>query len=70
MIGDVTDRRLGAWRMPKLFAIAIQAALAGSAGGGLHLAGWMTLAQAATVIATTWVLIAPLPQLISTPSIW
>ncbi|MCA2207615.1 threonine/serine exporter family protein [Nocardia rosealba] len=63
---NVTGRGFGAWGVPKLFGVAVQAALAGSLGGLCHLADWLTVAQAATVVATTWVLIAPLPQLIST----
>ncbi|MFC4373446.1 threonine/serine exporter family protein [Nocardia halotolerans] len=66
LVVNLCGRGFGAWRVPKLFAVAVQAALAGFLGGGLHLAGWLTVAQAATVIATAWVLIAPLPQLIST----
>lgn len=66
LVVNLSGRGFGAAQVPKFFAVAVQAALAGSFGGAFHLLGWLTVAQAATVIATTWVLIAPLPQLIST----
>ncbi len=66
LVVNLSARGFGAARVPKLFAVTVQAALAGFFGGAFHLLGWLTVAQAATVVATTWVLIAPLPQLIST----
>ncbi|MFC9659929.1 threonine/serine exporter family protein [Nocardia sp. NPDC127606] len=66
LVVNLSGRGFGAHRVPKFVGVAVQAALAGAFGGAFHLLGWLTVAQAATVIATTWVLIAPLPQLMLT----
>ncbi|MFE1591244.1 threonine/serine exporter family protein [Nocardia sp. NPDC058705] len=66
LIVNLSGRGFGAHHVPKFVAVAVQAAMAGALGGTFHLIGWLSVAQAATVIATAWVLIAPLPQLIST----
>lgn len=66
LVVNLTGRGLGGLGVPKFFAVVVQATVAGAFGGTFHLAGWLPVAQAATLVATTWVLIAPLPQLIST----
>ncbi|MFD3704320.1 threonine/serine exporter family protein [Nocardia sp. NPDC058658] len=66
LVVNLSGRGFGAHHVPKFVAVAVQALMAGAIGGTFHLVGWLSVAQAATVIATTWVLIAPLPQLIST----
>ncbi|WP_278262339.1 threonine/serine exporter family protein [Nocardia sp. AG03] len=66
LVVNLSGRGFAALRVPKIFTVAVQAALAGTIAGAAHLLGELSVAQAATVIATTWVLIAPLPQLIST----
>lgn len=66
LVVNLSGRGLGALGVPKFFTVAVQATVAGTFGGVFHLLGGMPVAQAATVVATAWVLIAPLPQLIST----
>jgi uncharacterized membrane protein YjjP (DUF1212 family) len=61
----LTGRGLGARQVPKFFAVAVQAAVAGALGGLIHLGGGMPVPQTAALLATAWVLILPLPQMIS-----
>ncbi|ALJ20059.1 threonine/serine exporter family protein [Microbacterium sp. No. 7] len=58
---------LGASRvlMPRLFAAAVQSAAGGAVATALVLAGFVDPVGAAAAIAVTWLLILPLPQLIS-----
>ncbi|MFD3508604.1 threonine/serine exporter family protein [Nocardia sp. NPDC058666] len=66
LVVNLSGRWFGKHGVPTFFTVAVQAAGAGAFGGLFHGLGWLTVAQAATVVATAWVLIAPLPQLMST----
>ncbi|MBF6214503.1 threonine/serine exporter family protein [Nocardia puris] len=59
-------RGLGRLAIPRLYGVAVQTAFAAALGGLLHVAGAITLTDTAVLIATNWVLLVPMPQLVST----
>ncbi|MET9490780.1 threonine/serine exporter family protein [Nocardia sp. NPDC006630] len=59
-------RGLGVAGVPRLYAVAVQTIFAGTLGGLAHLVGVVTVTDTAVLIATVWVLLVPMPQLIST----
>ncbi|MFF0488654.1 threonine/serine exporter family protein [Nocardia sp. NPDC004068] len=59
-------RGLGVIAVPRLYATALQTVLAGALGVGAHLIGVIAVSEAAVVIATVWVLLVPMPQLVAT----
>lgn len=65
LLMNLCGRGLGALVVPKFFSMTVQATLAGGLGALLHLVGGLPLPQTAALVATVWLLIVPLPQLIS-----
>ncbi|MEU6564421.1 threonine/serine exporter family protein [Nocardia nova] len=57
---------LGALAIPRLYGVALQACLAAVLGGLLHAVGALTMTEIAVLIATNWVLLVPMPQLVTT----
>ncbi|NKY84271.1 threonine/serine exporter family protein [Nocardia veterana] len=57
---------LGSLAIPRLYGVALQAPLAATLCALLHLVGALTMTEVAVAIATNWVLLVPMPQLVAT----
>ncbi|MEV0247264.1 threonine/serine exporter family protein [Nocardia sp. NPDC050712] len=51
--------------VPRLYGAAVQTVLAAGLSGMAHMSGLVTVSEAAIAIATVWVLLVPMPQLVS-----
>ncbi len=61
----LTGRTLGSFHVSRIYAVAMQCMIAALAAAALHGLGALTLAQAAVCVAVNWMLLVPLPQVIS-----
>ncbi|GAB2662627.1 threonine/serine exporter family protein [Nocardia goodfellowii] len=63
---SILGRGLAAAGIPRLYALAIQTPCAAALAAGAHALALITVTDSAVAIATVWVLLVPLPQLMTT----
>ena len=62
---SLTGRWLGAFHVSRIYAVALQCVVAAVAAAALHGLGLLSVKQAAVCVAVNWMLLVPLPQVIS-----